>query len=87
MTVLRQLVCLVATKELVFRNGLYEKTFVRAGLANVLSNFTSILTLDEDDDEPIVVGDCDEAERYLRLLRIAWHNASRHDQDILYWWK
>ncbi len=63
------------------------KTVVRAGLANFLSNFTSIPTLDEDDDEPIVVGDCDEVERYLRLPQIALHNASGHDQDILYWWK
>ncbi len=42
------------------------KTVVRDGLANFLSNFTSIPTLDEDADEPIVVGDCDEVERYLR---------------------
>ena len=60
------------------------KTVVRAGLANFLSNFTSIPTLDEDDDEPIVIGDCDEVERYLRLPQIALHNASGHDQDILY---
>ena len=64
-----------------------EKTVVRAGLANFLSNFTSIPTLDEDDDEPIVVGDCDEVERYLRLPQIRLHNASGHDQDILFWWK
>ncbi len=63
------------------------KTVVRAGLANFLSNFTSIPTLDEDNDKPIVVGDCDEVERYLRLPQNALHNASRHDPDILYWWK
>ena len=63
------------------------KTIGRAGLANFLSNFTSIPTIDEDDDEPIVIGDCDEVERYLRLPQIALHNASGHDQDILYWWK
>ena len=26
-------------------------------------------------------------DRYLRLPQIALHNASGHDQDILYWWK
>ncbi len=63
------------------------KTIVQAGLANFLSNFTSIPTLDEDDDEPIVVRDCDEVENYFRLPQIALHNVSGHDHDIFNWWK
>ncbi len=63
------------------------KTVVQAGLANFLSNCTSIPTLDEDDDELTGIGDCDEVERYLRLPQIALHNASGHDHAILYWWK
>lgn len=65
-----------------------EKTIVKAGLANFLSNFTCVtIDDDDDDDQPAIVGDCDEVERYLRLPQIALHNASGDDQDILYWWK
>ncbi len=65
-----------------------QKTIVKAGLANFLSNFTCVtIEDDEDDEQPTIVGDCDEVERYLRLPQIALHNASGHDQDILYWWK
>jgi hypothetical protein len=46
------------------------------GLANFLSNFTCVTIEDDDDDEqPTIVGDCDEVERYLRLTQIALHNA------------
>ena len=65
-----------------------EKTIVKAGLANFLSNFSCVtIDDDDDDDQPAIVGDCDEVERYLRLPQIALHNASSHYQDILYWWK
>ena len=65
-----------------------EKTIVKAGLANFLSNFTCVtIEDDEDDDQPTIVGDCDEVERYLRLPQIALHNKFDHNQDISYWWK
>ena len=60
---------------------------MKAGLANFLSNFTCVTIEDEEDGVETIVGDCDEVERYLRLPQSALHNASGHDQDILYWWK
>ena len=64
-----------------------KNVVVRGGLANFLSTFTTIQVPDDEDEVPIIVGDCDEVERYLRLPQIPLHNASGHDQDILYWWK
>ena len=59
---------------------------VKAGLANFLMNFTAKSASDEDVCEPRV-GDCDEVDRYLRLLEIPLQTPSGQDQDILHWWK
>ena len=57
----------------------------KAGLANVLMNFTAKPTPYEV-VEPRV-GDCDEVKRYLRLPEMPLQTHSGNDQDILLWWK
>jgi len=65
-----------------------RKELFELGLLIFYPIFTSIPTLDEDDDEPIVVGDCDVVlKRYLRLPQVALYHASGHGRDIWYWWK
>ena len=59
---------------------------VKAGVANFLMKFTAKPTV-EDEVVVTLVGDCDEIQRYLRLLEIPMVTYAGHGQDILYWWK
>ncbi len=59
---------------------------VIAGLAIFLMDFTAKSTPDEVVDE-VRVGDCDKADRYLRLPETPLQTPSGQDQYIMHWYK